>query len=104
MIILPVSAPDNGMLDHKQNKDRCGKFLYTRKGDRIRRKNTCFPQNSQLIHRKNVSTYRDIPMYIIARGKSMTVKNILSRWSEKDQVPFSFEFFPPKTDKGWENL
>jgi len=34
----------------------------------------------------------------------MKIKDILQACSEDRKIPFSFEFFPPKTDKGWEKL
>jgi methylenetetrahydrofolate reductase (NADPH) len=34
----------------------------------------------------------------------MLIKDILSGCSEEGKIPFSFEFFPPKTDKGWDGL
>ncbi len=34
----------------------------------------------------------------------MLIKDILKQTRDKGSVPFSFEFFPPKTPKGWETL
>lgn len=34
----------------------------------------------------------------------MLIKDILKQSSEKGNIPFSFEFFPPKTPKGWDSL
>ena len=34
----------------------------------------------------------------------MKIQEILTSCSDEGKIPFSFEFFPPKTDKGWESL
>ncbi len=34
----------------------------------------------------------------------MLVRDILSSCTEERKIPFSFEFFPPKTEKGWQTL
>lgn len=34
----------------------------------------------------------------------MRIQEILTSCTEDGKIPFSFEFFPPKTDKGWETL
>ena len=34
----------------------------------------------------------------------MRIQDILTSCTEDGKIPFSFEFFPPKTDKGWDAL
>ena len=34
----------------------------------------------------------------------MLISSLVGQFKEAGTVPFSFEFFPPKTPKGWENL